>query len=814
MSENASAIYDGFSSLDAGVNYQANHAVASGSNPNGLFRTQAAAAINCSFRGGLGATHRPVFMRRTLLFENDSILSAFGPSGLYQGYGVHEASESSIIVAIGGRQFKVRIESDFKVSELTIAGDANANNINYSWFLQAGPFTVIQDGEAKPLIFDGVKLRRSKNNEIKTGTAMAFAQGRIVYAVYDQYRRVTRFRATDLIGTVPGGPGQPGGTPQYQYQDSVLQETENTFLNEGGDFTARSDMGEIRAMVVPRMLDTSLGQGPLQIMCERGCLSFNAPVDLTQWKNVTYPIETESQLDYGPKGARFATSVNGDILYRSTEGFHSFKLARADFQKWLNTPISMEVDEIIQGDPEDILFYGGSIFFDSRFIGTTMPRPTSGGIVHDGLVALDMNLVSTLRKRADPAWEGLWTGLSVLQINKGTFSGVERCFMFVRTSAGLIELWEMLPSASSQIWDNGDTPIVWSFDTAALDFSDAQGLKRLQTAAIWTSDVQDTVEYKMQWRPDQHPCYLDWHAWSDCAPVKQCTIPRCGTPANLKPQYRPKVKLPQPPDVCNGVNQSIYRDGFEHQFRIQVTGHAEVRKIIFACDPLPEPFFEGCPMVGRCLPLDCCSPDPLVYSSAPYHNSGSSSGAPPSSDYPWIFYPSPPTGYPYPWLPQPPTQDTSPPYPPCVECSVVNPPPIPPSPIVPPTVSFPGLPPVVLLPDPNLPALPCIATGFDPTWLDPTSGLELGAGSSIEIPQGLQDGTLEAWATQTWQKFSAFVIANGYTVTAAKIEIVFVGDGVGPPSSKRWFPDLLFQQQVYIASYGLGWTLNIEYCLA
>jgi hypothetical protein len=809
VSENSSALYDGFSSLDSGVNYSANHGVQSGSNPNGLLRSQTAAAVNVTFRGGLGATHRPPFMRRQLLFESDDIVQQFGPNGLWQGFAVHEATESMLIVCVGGRQFRVRVESDFKVSEITVPSDANANNLNFSWFVQAGPFTVIQDGEADPLIWDGTKMRRARDNEIKVGTTMAFTQGRIVYAVYDQYRRATQFRATDLIGNRPGGPGQPGGTPEYDFQDSVLQENDNTFLNSGGNFTARSDMGEIRAMVVPRMLDTSLGQGPLQVMCERGCLSFNAPVDATQWKNTTYPILTESQLDYGAKGARFAVNVNGDIIFRSTEGFHSFKLARADFQKWLNTPISMEVDEIIEGDPEDLLFYGCGVLFDSRVIGTTFPRPTQGGIVHDGLVALDMNLVATLRQRADPAWEGLWTGLQVLQIQKGTFAGTERCFMFARSISGMIELWELLPSATTEIWDNGDTPIVWSFDTAALDFNSAQDLKRLQTAAVWTSDVQETVEYVMQWRPDQHPCYLDWHAWSDCAPIKQCVLPRCGTPKNLKPQYRPKVKLPQPPDICNGVNQSIYRDFFECQFRMQVTGHAEVRKVVFAADPLPEPFFEGCPLVGKCLPLDCCSPDPLEYSSSPYHNSGSASGGY-YPNYPYVFPTSPPTDYPYPWFPPPPHAV---PFPVCETCGVLNPP----TPVQEPTPhnpsTFPGLPPVQLLP--GAPPLDCPQVGFfRPLWLDPQGGGEYSAGMFTDDLTTLQDGTLNDWATQTWQKFSDFVIANGYAVTAAVILVQNTGDNLGPPGYRHWFVDNLMQQQVFVSSFGMPFELEVMYCLA
>lgn len=797
MSENsANVLYDGFAALDGGMNGQENHAVVSDTNQNGLDRNQVANAINCTFRGGLGATHRPPFVRRALLFPDAATINAF-ELGLWQGFTVHTANESSLIVAISGHVYQVKVEQDFKVGDLTIAGDVNPANMNYAWFVQAGPFTVIQDGISKPLFFDGTSLRRAADFEMKPGGPMAFSQGRIWYAVYDQYNRLSRFRATDLIG------GR-SGTSQYNFEDSVLMEIENTFLNEGGDFPSRADFGEIRAMIVPRMLDTSLGQGPLQVFCERGVLSVSASVDRTQWKNVTYPILTESQLDYGAKGSRFAVNVNGDILYRTTEGFHSFQLSRSDFKTWINPPISSEVDSIIEGDPEPYLFWGSAVNFDSRFIATTLPRPTPGGFVHDGLVALDMNLVSSLRRRLPPSWEGLWTGLSVLQIAKGTFGDEERCFAFCRNASGHIELWEILPTTTDIIWDNGENPIVWSFETAALDFGRAVDVKRLITGAVWTAELQEVVEFVLQWRPDQHPCYLPWHAWSDCAPVRQCTLPRCGTPRNLRPQYRPKVRLPQPPDICNGVNQSIYRDGCEHQFRVQVTGHVQIRKMRFACDPIPEPTFDGCPLVGPCLPLDCCSPDPLEYSSAPYHQSGSSgdysyagSGSEP---YPQVFYPEPPHDYPEQ-------------IPPSIDAPIINPPVAvgPPTPTVR-TFDFPGLPPVVLYPDPTGTRL-VGAFEFDPSWTGTFAGTlqTHDVGLPSDSFDQLQDGTLTDWCTQTWQQFSDYVVANGLTILTCQIQEVFTGEEHPNGGHKKWMADALFRSAFFYPSYGLGYSLIIVY---
>lgn len=797
MENQPGTLYDGFGSLDGGVNGQANHDVVSPVNTNGLTRNQCANAINCTFRGGIGATHRPPVIKHTLQFPDSETANAF-MLGRYQGHTVHQANPSSILVSIGGHLYQVRVSDNFKVFDLTDPEDPNPDNRDMIFTCQAGPFTIIDDGQSPTWIFDGTTLRRARNNEKRPGGPCAYVQGRIVYALLDQYGLYTRFRATDLIGVTTNG------TAQYNYQDSVLRETENDFLNSGGDFTSRSDMGEIRAMIVPRMLDTSLGQGPLQLMCERGSLSFNAPVDRDQWKSVTYPIETESQMDYGPKGPRQACNVNGDILYRSTEGYHSFKMARDDFQStWVNAPISSEVDNVILEDPEPYLPWGSTVFFDSRFLATTFPRPTPSGFVHDGLVAMDMNLVTNLRKRDQPAWEGLWTGLAILGIGKGTFDEVERCFIFARNTSGFIELWELLPSETTVIHDNGNVPIVWSFETPAYDFNDGTALKRLITAAYFTADVQDTVEYLVQWRPDQYPCWLDWHAWSDCAPIRQCNLGRCGVPKNLKPQYRPKVKLPQPPDLWHQTNKepANLRDGFTLALRTQVTGHTSVRKVKIAADHRPESLFDSCPDVGPCLPLDCCSPDPMQYSSAPYQPSGPGgnptyAGYPPV--YPYVFYPTPPHDYPVPTEPAPDTP-------------VTNPPPVTPEPVTPGTVIFPGLPPVVLLPDPN--ATPLVGTGeFDGTWTRMDTGEYHDVGVVTEDQLwNLQDGTLADWSTGLWVQFSDYVIANGLTILSAQIQPVNTGGGIGPGAYKKWMADALFRESDYFAIYGLGWSLVIVY---
>lgn len=661
---------DGYGSLDGGINSGTTSTVKSPLVPNGLDRNQLAFAVNATMRGG-NIRHRSVYAKRVLTFKDDATATAF-KTGMWQGAAFYSADVSSLITSISGRLYQTKVEQNFATLEISIPNDLNPTNRNYAWFCQAEQFMVVQDGSSLPIIFDGTSCRRAKKNEIKPGTVMAYALQRIWYATNDG----VSFRATDIAGNVQTGHAQ------YQFNDSVLLETENTFLNEGGDFKVPGGQGGIRAMVVPAMLDTSLGQGPLQVFTERGAFSINAPADRTTWKSVTYPIQTASQLDYGALGARSTVTVNGDVFYRSLDGIRSFKMARQDFLTWINTAISQEVSAIIESDNEAYLFWGSALNFDNRLLMTVWPRPTAQGYVHDGLIPLDFNLVSSLRQRDPAAWEGALTGLSIFQVVKGVFGGIERAFAYVLSTAGEIELWEIL--SENELGDQDEhgkvTPIAWELQTPSYDFNTGQGLKRLVAAALWLEDVQGTVEFVLQYRPDQYPCWIDWYRWTECAPIVQCFTPlskTCQTLHNYKPQYRPKIKIPQPAEECNPTVNMIFKDGFEFAFRILVTGHATIKKARFATIDRPESRFADCQQVGPCLPLECCPPDALAYRIP---GEGPPGGTP-SPGYPYPAFP----GYPdqYPPAPPPPLQPPAP-FPPEPQPPGQQPPPPGPDPDKPP----------------------------------------------------------------------------------------------------------------------------------
>jgi len=231
------------------------------------------------------------------------------------------------------------------------------------------------------------------------------------------------FIASDLVGGSSGTIGE-------RYRDAVLQVTENIFLAGGGVFPVPNSAGQIRAMIFSATLDSSLGQGPLQIFTQTTVFSVQAPLDRLVWQDVTNPILTQSLLGNGAFSQNSTVTANSDIIYRSIDGIRSLILARREFGTWGNVPISDEVNDTLVLDNTDLLIYGSAITWDNRLLMTAVPTFTTHGIYHRALAVINFDPLSSLRGKEPAVYDGFWTGLNILQMVTGEFETVPRAFAF------------------------------------------------------------------------------------------------------------------------------------------------------------------------------------------------------------------------------------------------------------------------------------------------------------------------------------------------------------------------------------------------
>jgi len=503
---------------------------------------------------------------------------------------INDNGRPFVLFLVSGRVWLWDVVSQY-IQQLT-KDDVNPSILTQGWMCQAENYMVIQDGISKPFIYDGGSLRRAEPGEIQCGTVMRYVNGRIWYARPDGYS----FRATDIV--------YGDGT-----RASVLKETENTFLNGGGDFSVPIDSGGITSMGVPAVLDNALGQGPLLVFTPKYIFSINAPVDRDVWQNLNYPIQAISQVGNGAMGDRSTISVNGDVFYRAQDGVRSFIVARRDFNSWGNTPISSEVKRVIDYDQTDLLKFGSAVMFDNRMLMTTQPLWSRYGVYHTGLVVLDVEPLANMRGKAPPAWDGVWTGLNIHQVLVSESTYGTRCFLFARDSENKLSIWEVRPDLIADYpleLTSEQVPINWELESRSYTFDGPFNKKRLSGGDIFVDDLQGEVAFDVDYKPDQYPAWVDWHGWSECATLTNCTETPCITINNRQPQYRTKMRFPTPADTCDSVLNAPYKDMFETQARIRVTGHCRIRNIRLHAQDVQERSVGECRTDSSCSSITVC----------------------------------------------------------------------------------------------------------------------------------------------------------------------------------------------------------------
>lgn len=538
-------------------------------------------------------------------------------------YTITNRATGEITVTYNGGAANATAEAGSSI--LTAGGDpiiefqTNPGFLDFVHLFVAENYVIVLAEQQKPVIYDGFSARRAGIGEIPSGVLGVYGWGRIWITLND--------RKSFVAGDIVRG---PSGTAPLDYVDSILKFTENDFLNEGGAFGVPFNAGLITSMNFLNTQDTSLGIGVLLIGTTNMVFSVNAPVDRTTWKNLEYPIQTVSLLDYGPQGPRSTISINGDMWYRSVDGIRSFIVARRDINVWGNTPMSREIDPVLNFDTENLLFYGSSVLFDNKFFITVSPYQGDIGMAHRGLECINFDLISNLRGKSSPAWEGIKSGVNIFQVLKGTIHNTERMFAFVNSEDDDVELWEMKPETNSGYYDqfteiegiNSEitrTSIQSWLDTKSYDFGNPLQPKLLNMAEIFMDEIVDTVTLVIKFKPDQYPTWLTWATISICANVSQCTVATpgefsCTVWAQRQKQYAARIRLPEPPETCNTIAGTPVNRGHEFQFRFEQTGHARIR--MFRAHAIPQQLdtVGECPGEAECKTFEACDEDWFTYS--------------------------------------------------------------------------------------------------------------------------------------------------------------------------------------------------------
>ena len=597
-------LQDGSWDWSGGVDSNKPTSIQSQLSPNGLRRDQLSWLSNGTVRLG-GILQRTGWVPNGLLYDS---------TGLYQGGYLYEPRDGSnpyFIFLISGNVI-MYIPDTAALTNLSAAfGLTHPPAVDQAFLCQAEEFLVIQagDGVTLPLIWDGVTLRRSVGiisinnvpgvapagvlpyNEIPAATCMDYYRGRLWYA------QGRTFGAGDIVQSFSSG------SAAYDYRDSILKVTENPLCFGGDNFTVPTNSGNIRAIKHSANINTQLGQGDLFISTRKAIYSLVVPPTRTDWIGAdtnNVPVMTVAQLNNGWVNDRSVVAVNGDLFGQSLEpSIRSLKVAVRNFNEWGNVQISSNVNRALQFVDRALLRFASGIDFNNRLLQTTLPRQTPQGVVHDGILPLDFEIISSLDKQLPPAWEGMYSGAQILQLFSGDFGGRERAFAaIVSVVDGAIAVWELTSDSRT---DNQDSRVVWSFETPGYTCGKEFELKRLVGGEVWLSKIFGTVELTFDYRSDGDPCYRFWHHTHLCV-ARDChedgLSPSCPAypypaPGTYREGWKWPIRLPKPPAACNSMGDRPTDIGHQFQVRVTIKGWCQIRGLMIYCNEFNEPLYYG-----------------------------------------------------------------------------------------------------------------------------------------------------------------------------------------------------------------------------
>lgn len=593
MADGQTRITDGQLSYLNGVDSSRPTTIAGPNMPDGLARNALSWANNCVERGG-GITQRTGYAPVCTIRDS---------TGLYQGGWMYDQPTGIpyLIVAISGRFYRIRLDTDNSVEDITGSNSFPAAQPFYH-FAQGLEFLVVQSGDytTLPLFWDGNAMRQSVGiigpsntpvggvlpyNELPAAGSMVYYQGRIWYSYFTQYTGGDIVRGSS-------------GTAPYQLRDSILKVTENPLAIGGDGFAVPSQAGNIRALQYAANNDKTLGEGTLFVFTAQQVHAIDVPITRADWiaaSSNTPPNQRPVQRENGGVNDRSVVAVNGDLFYQSLDpAIRSLFTALRYFNQWGNTPISNNIDRALAFNDRELMRYGASgIEFDNYLYQAILPEQRPQGVVGRGLAVLDFNPVATLQEKLPPAWCGVHEGLDILQLFKGDFGGRKRAFAVVVSRVDdSIQLWEI---TNNLRFDNVDTRVKWYVEFPAYTWGREFDLKKLDGGELWLDKLFGTVDLKFYYRNDGNPCWQFWHAAKFCTARTSCETvddPACYPTEPLREGGKFPITLPIPPlPPCDSINARPMNIGHQFQMKVEVEGWCRIRgDLLYALPVLKQPF--------------------------------------------------------------------------------------------------------------------------------------------------------------------------------------------------------------------------------
>lgn len=557
--------------------------VNSGFTPDQIGVSQMAWAENVTVRNGKPKTRPYKLVQRALL-----------PKGLVQGAGYFSRDNGQFILSIWGQLWRVLVNAnDVQIDQIPLEFRNSALNLQ-AWMCETAGSFLVQDGESNCIIYDGSTARRADPylNEVPLGRQMAYGNGRLVVAVNGSW-----VVAGDITTPVFG---------------SELIFTETEYLNGGGAFLFNRP---ITALAFLPVNNTFSGYGSLLVMGEKFVNSLAMQITARdEWAN-TEGFEQVVLPNIGSCSQDVVIGVNQDLYFRDPFGeIWSVRSASSDQGSPGNAPLSREISRIVDFETDTSVPLSSGIYFDGRMLFLASPfNNRFGGASFKSIISLDAAPLASMRGKAQPAYDGVATGLNFQRLMVGQIAGQSRAFVISTDDNGGNTLWEIVKSADDDAYFSSELTLtpnrVTGYTESRLeDFGMPGRIKQLMRCDIWPTEIKGDVQIRVYWRADYRTQWQFWDEFEVCADMDNADDEW----KDLAQQERGRVKTLTAPQTNDSLDNLQTDVGFEFQVRIVKTGDCLINRVKLWAKPLDEPAYADRPIDAE------CKQNVVVNNSIPY----------------------------------------------------------------------------------------------------------------------------------------------------------------------------------------------------
>lgn len=389
-------------------------------------------------------------------------------------------------------------------------------------FSQAGDKLVIFDYPDRPIILDGYSAYRSPIGTTDVLDNPVYYVPATVMGCYNTNRLFVASATNEFTAGDPTGSLVAPNAPV----------TFNEVYQEAGEYRGQvfslgstNKNNPITAMGFMQSSDVSTGIGPLYIATNNSLYSYRTNIARSEWASAD-PFGTMVLYNAGIIGSRAVSNLNSDLIFMSGDGhIRSFNASKEYTGTWEHTPIDKEVWNWVNTPLTSLLDMTIVQYYGNKILVSVQPCITKaadlyGNLTYDyafkGLVVLELDSMSGLNNSSVPAWAGIWTGLSIMEMVQCSGELV----IFTKDPAYINQLYTLDLNSTTDFYNNQHKSIKSRIYTKQYAPSSLYVDKKERTLILGLQDLEGDVVLDV-YRSNDYSDYSLWKHWEYSAPT--CT---------------------------------------------------------------------------------------------------------------------------------------------------------------------------------------------------------------------------------------------------------------------------------------------------